>query len=195
MSFCDSAATPPLWPPWPRPRPGSAISLREHCGARADSRRSCTRSRPFRLVFPHKNLERQIEGDTWRGQHHRRARLGAAEDQQFRGRHRHAHLRCLAAVIDSANSVTPFAARIPRSRATVSSTECRDSPHRRFHGRLPPYAPPLFSGQIENLHTEKYKIDRHRQPNDGEKECQCHRLRRGMAARDLSAVQLAHHAR
>jgi hypothetical protein len=51
-------------------------------------------------IFPDQNLERQIDGNAGRRQHHGSAALWVPENQQLGRAHFHFHLSCLAAVID-----------------------------------------------------------------------------------------------
>ena len=51
-------------------------------------------------IFPDQNLERQIDGNAGRRQHHGSAALCVPENQQFGRMHFHVHLCRLAAVID-----------------------------------------------------------------------------------------------
>src|SRR5437016_12616803 len=51
-------------------------------------------------IFPDQNLERQIDGDAGRRQHHGSAALWVPENKQLRRTHFHIHLCRLAAVID-----------------------------------------------------------------------------------------------
>src|SRR5208337_4610407 len=49
--------------------------------------------------------------------------------------------------------------------------------------------PPISSVQPGILSTDRQQIDRHRQPHHSQKQSQRQGLRRGMAARDLSAIE------